>query len=121
MSTAAGLPGARMSVFGTRGAYIKHGLDVQEDVLRAGAKPGGAGWGEEPEAGWGSLGAGDKVERLRTLPGDYPAFYAGVERAIRDGSPPPVAIAEVEAGLQIIEAVFRSARDAKVVKIPRTE
>jgi predicted dehydrogenase len=121
MSTSAGLPGPRMSVFGTRGAYMKHGLDVQEDALRAGATPGGAGWGEEPEERWGSLGAGDKVEPVRTLPGNYPAFYAGVERAIRNGSPPPVTIAEVEAGLQIIEAVFRSARDAKVVKVTRAE
>lgn len=117
MSTAAGLPGARMSMFGSRGAYIKHGLDVQEDALRAGVIPGGAAWGEEPSARWGSLGAGDRSELVRTVPGDYSAFYAGVERAIREGTPPPVTIADVEAGLRIIEAVFLSAREARVVKV----
>lgn len=37
--------GLRFAVHGTRGSYLKHGLDTQEDQLRAGRRPGTAGWG----------------------------------------------------------------------------
>ena len=54
-----------------------HGLDPQEAALRAGARPGGPGFGVVPEAAWGgsrTAGAAAVPER----PGDWPAFYAGV-------------------------------------------
>ena len=34
---------------GLGGVWVKRGLDVQEAALRAGARPGGPGWGAEPE------------------------------------------------------------------------
>jgi scyllo-inositol 2-dehydrogenase (NADP+) len=119
MSTTAGIAGPRMSVYGSRGAYMKYGLDVQEDILRAGGTPGAANWGEEPEDRWGTLGAGAVSERVPTLPGAYQEFYAGVARAIREGAPPPVAIADVAAGLDIIEAAQRSVATKQVVTLPQ--
>ena len=38
----------------------------------------------------GALIRGDSGEPVRSEPGDWPAFYAGVEAAPRSGSPPPV-------------------------------
>jgi len=35
---------------------VKFGMDVQEDALRRGERPGRPGWGVEPEAQWGLLG-----------------------------------------------------------------
>jgi predicted dehydrogenase len=117
MSAAAAQPGARMSVWGTRGAYVKHGLDVQENALRAGAVPGGAGWGVEERDRWGWFGLADERRHEPTEPGAYPAFYAGVERALRTGAPPPVMVAEAMASLTVIEAAFRSARERSVVAL----
>ncbi|HBK46139.1 MAG TPA: oxidoreductase, partial [Xanthomonadaceae bacterium] len=41
----------RFAVHGTRGSFVKHGLDTQEDMLRAGRRPGGANWGVDPSPG----------------------------------------------------------------------
>lgn len=107
----------RIRVLGSRAAYVKHGLDVQEAVLRAGRPPGGADWGEEPPERWGRLGAGDAWEAVQTERGDYPAFYPAIAAALRDGTPPPVDPADAVTTLAIIEAARRSAADRTVIHI----
>lgn len=79
----AAMPGPRFVVHGTRGSFVKWGLDPQEDALRAGAKFSDPGFGEEPESKWGALYVpGRKPERIRTAPGDYRGIYANVRDAI---------------------------------------
>jgi scyllo-inositol 2-dehydrogenase (NADP+) len=117
MSAVAAQPGPRFRVLGARGAYVKFGLDVQEEALRRGERPGGARWGEEPRAQWGSLGAGEAVEAVPTVHGNYPAFYAGVARALRDGGPPPVDPNDAAAALDVIAGAQRSSADKSVVSI----
>ena len=56
MSAVAGQRGPRFRVLGNRAAFVKHGLDVQEEALRAGRRPDEPGWGEEPRESWGRLG-----------------------------------------------------------------
>jgi len=116
MSALSGDHALRMRVLGNRGAYVKHGMDGQEAAMRAGARPG-PGWGEEPEAEWGRLVRGDASEPVRTEPGDYPAFYAGVTAALRDGSPPPVDPADAIATLDIIHAAQQSAAEGTIVRL----
>ena len=51
-------PQLRFVVRGTRGTYIKYGVDNQEDQLKAMQSPEGifaAGFGAEPEQLWGTL------------------------------------------------------------------
>ncbi len=115
-SALAGQAGARFRVFGNRGAYVKFGLDPQEAALAGGARPGRAGWGVEPEGAWGTLGAGDAARAVPTEPGAYERFYAGVRDAVREGAPPPVSIEDAVAGLAVIEAAGRSAREGAVVR-----
>ena len=63
MSHLAAQPGPRMRVLGTGAAYVKWGLDPQENALRAGGRPGDAGWGQEPRRErWGVLGAGEEAD-----------------------------------------------------------
>ncbi|CAN5865270.1 Gfo/Idh/MocA family oxidoreductase [soil metagenome] len=117
MSAMAGQPGPRMSVFGSRAAYMKHGLDVQEEQLKAGLRAGDAGYGEEPESRWGSLVGPGINEVVRTAAGTYELFYAGVARAVREGAAPPVPVADVVAGLEVIEAAYLSHEDRRVVAL----
>lgn len=117
MSAVAGQPGPRLRVLGTRAAYVKFGLDVQEDALRRGERPGGSGWGEEPREQWGSLGAGDDVHAVPTQPGAYQEFYAAVARALRDGGPPPVDPNDAVAALQVIAGARRSAESGSVIPL----
>jgi predicted dehydrogenase len=52
-----------------------------------------------------------------TLPGDYPAYYAAIAAALRDGDRNPVTALEAAAALDVLEAARRSARDGVVVSL----
>jgi len=104
MSAVAAQAAPRFRLLGRMGAFTKWGLDVQEDLLRAGARPEGADWGIEPEERWGTLGINGKAQRVPTERGDYGGFYAGAARAIRGEGPPPVDVADAIAMLEVIEA-----------------
>ncbi|MFL5381952.1 MAG: Gfo/Idh/MocA family oxidoreductase [Longimicrobiaceae bacterium] len=103
-SLAAAEQSGRFRVLGSRAAYVKTGLDVQEAALRAGGRPGSPDWGTEPPEHWGRLGAGDEWRPVPTERGDYLAFYAAIAAALRDGSAPPVDPADAVAVLEVIEA-----------------
>jgi predicted dehydrogenase len=109
MSQAAAQPAPRLRVLGSKAAYVKRGLDVQEDALRAGALPGGPDWGREPPEAWGTVGAGEDTRRIETEPGDYPAFYRGVVDALREEAPPPVGAADAVRVLELIERALAQA------------
>ena len=113
-SVTARLGGPRFRVLGLGGAFEKHGLDPQEDALAAGGDPSDPWWGREPEARWGTLADADGERRIETEAGDYPAFYAGVVAALRDGSPPPVDPRDSIVGLRVLEAARRSAAGGTV-------
>jgi predicted dehydrogenase len=98
-------------------AFVKYGLDVQEESLRAGRRPDGPLWGREPEERWGLLGAGDQLRRVPTVPGAYQRFYEGVVPALRENAPPPVDVEEVVAALDVLDAARKSAHDQRVVAI----
>jgi scyllo-inositol 2-dehydrogenase (NADP+) len=110
--------GPRFRALGTGGAYVKWGLDVQEDALRSGRGPGDAGFGEEPREAWGTLGADDDGHAVETERGRYVTFYEEMERAIREGAPPPVPLEAGVATLDVIEAARRSAAERSVIALP---
>jgi predicted dehydrogenase len=101
----AALPGPRMRLTGLAGEWEVRGLDPQEAALRDGARPGDPGFGEVPEPAWGVLSDGDGPRRVPSVRGDYPAFYAGVARALREGGPPPVDPRDAVRALEVIDAV----------------
>jgi predicted dehydrogenase len=109
--------GPRYRVYGDRGAYVKFGVDPQEDMLKAGQRPGDAGFGEDPPEHWGTLGDGESISSVPTKPGSYQQFYAAMRDALRDGAPPPVDAADAVTGLTIIEAAHRSAALRQVVRL----
>ncbi|WP_129769029.1 Gfo/Idh/MocA family oxidoreductase [Streptomyces sp. L-9-10] len=115
--------GPRFRVLGSVAGYVKHGLDPQEADLREGRRPGtGPGWGLESESLWGRIGAGESPltgggHPVETEPGDYPAYYAGIATALREGTAPPVTAHEAAAALDVLEAARRSAREGIVVTL----
>jgi hypothetical protein len=56
---------------------------VQEEQLRAGARPTDPGFGVEPSGAWGLLGTDENAAPAETEPGRYVEFYERMERAIR--------------------------------------
>jgi predicted dehydrogenase len=118
MSAVAAQAGPRFRVLGSRAAYVKYGLDVQEESLRTGHRPSDPLWGREPEDRWGTLlGAGGQLTRVPTRPGSYQRFYEGVVHALREGAPPPVDPEGVVAGLEVLDAARESAREGRVVEL----
>jgi scyllo-inositol 2-dehydrogenase (NADP+) len=87
-------PRPHYRIQGTRGVYVKHALDPQEALLRAGHRVNGEDWGVEPEKDWGTLTLWDdgalSTQKVPTLRGDYRDFYAGVRDAIVGKVDPPV-------------------------------
>ena len=108
-------PEARFAVHGARASWLKAGLDIQEDQLKSGLAPGAAGWGVDPRPGVVTDGATGVRDAVEGPPGAYPAYYAAVARAIRDGAPNPVPPSEAVAVMEVLEAgLLSAARRAEV-------
>ncbi|MFJ8964007.1 Gfo/Idh/MocA family oxidoreductase [Lentzea sp. NPDC102401] len=108
MSALAADLGPRFRVLGHDAAYVKYGMDPQEDRLKAGDTPAGPGWGEEPEEAWGKLGG----EPYRTEPGAYQNFYASVA-----AGKAPVSPQDAVTGLEVIEAAKHSTTTGDAVRL----
>ncbi|WP_323961018.1 oxidoreductase [Arthrobacter sp. JZ12] len=107
MSGLAAQPGPRFHVFGTRGTYLKWGLDGQEPALDAGKSPNDDDFGFEPETAWGSLSSGATQQPIPAQRGDYPRFYRLLSRHLFEGTPIPVDPKDAVQVLHIIEQVHR--------------
>lgn len=116
-SHVAALTGPRFRVLGTAGAFEKHGMDVQEEALAAGERPGDPGWGREPADRRGRLTTGDGTRSVETEAGSYERFYAGVARSMRTGAPPPVDAEDSIAVLEVLEAARASAEAGTAVEL----
>lgn len=109
MSAVAARLGPRFRVLGSSGAFLKYGMDVQEERLRAGVAPDSPEFGEDDEGSWGVLGTEDAHRAVRTEPGAYIDFYRGVAAALTEGAPPPVDPRSAIEALTVIEAAHLSA------------
>jgi scyllo-inositol 2-dehydrogenase (NADP+) len=110
----------RFVVHGTRGSYIKYGMDPQEDALKAGRTPGGPNWGHDSHDGviFYQENGEQHSDIIPTLPGDYPAFYRGIRDVIEQGGEPPVTTTEAIRVMTILELASRSAAKGLVIPMP---
>jgi scyllo-inositol 2-dehydrogenase (NADP+) len=114
-------PGPNLLIHGSKGSFIKYGMDPQEEHLRSGNFPRGtdwpADWGTEPEASWGTLSlVGKAPAKVKTEAGDYRGFYANVRDAIEKGAALDVS---PEHALRVMRAVLlahKSSREARTVR-----
>ncbi|TVY82096.1 scyllo-inositol 2-dehydrogenase (NADP(+)) IolW, partial [Lachnellula suecica] len=114
----------RYWVRGTKGSFKKYHLDVQEDQLKAGLKPGDKGFGVESDDRSGSLVVmdGDKPKGSvfkNIEPLTYGALYSEFAKAIEGGGEAavPVKASQARDVLKIIEAAKESAKSEKTVKL----
>jgi predicted dehydrogenase len=117
MSVVAAQLGPRFRILGSKAAYVKFGLDVQEAALRANPKLDSRGFGEDPRDAWGVLGSGDDARPIPTETGGYQRFYEAVVNALKSGGPQPVDPADSVAALEVIEAAQKSAAERRVVPV----
>ncbi len=112
-------PGPRYLLHGTQGSFLKWGIDPQEERLKQGILPDAPGFGDELEENWGLLNTQlkglDFRGKIRTEPGNYPAFYNNLYHCIRFGEPLEVDPHEPAMVIRIIEAAFRSDREKREI------
>jgi predicted dehydrogenase len=109
----------RYILHGTRGSYVKYGLDPQEDALRAGRSPSEAGWGADPVDGEITLPADSGGFRTRAMPtraGSYAAYYEAVRDAIRGIGPNPVLPDEAVALMELLDLGRQSAMEGRALR-----
>jgi scyllo-inositol 2-dehydrogenase (NADP+) len=115
-------PGPRFLIHGTKGSYIKYGLDPQENALKRGEIPGGRDWGKEPLGAWGTLSQveADKVtERaVPTEAGDYRGYYENVRDAIRGKAALAVTPQAALSVMRVLELAQQSSHERRVIQCP---
>ncbi len=109
--------GPRFRLLGLRGAFVKYGMDRQEEALAGGARPGDRGWGEDEPDAYGTLALGDGEQTLPTERGAYERFYEGLVEALVSGGPPPVEPADAVGVVEVLEAAAASDRERRVVEL----
>ena len=117
-SQVAAIPGPRLAVSGTRGAYEQPTVDPQEDLLRVGVRPSSPEWGAIGHEAWGTLATAEGAERIEPERGAWQSYYAQVRDAVAGGAPPPVDPRDGLRVVELIESARRSAEERAVVQIP---
>ena len=101
---------ARFIVHGTKGSYQKTGLDVQEDQLKAGLRPGDESFGKNPSGLLCEvLDNQYSNSELPTLDGCYVEFYRNLADSILNGTPFPVTAQDGVDVMRLIELAMQSA------------
>jgi predicted dehydrogenase len=113
-------PGPHFLIHGTRGSFVKYGMDPQEAHLRAeNFPPGtdwGADWGVEPEDLWGTLSlVGEPSVRVKTERGDYRGFYANVRDAIEKKTALEVPPEQALRTMRAVVLAHKSSRERRTV------
>lgn len=103
---------ARYIVHGTRGSYMKFGLDPQEDRLKAGERLPQSDWGYDMRDGTLTLAQGEEMveKTLLTVPGNYPAYYAAIRDALTGNGENPVPASQAITIMELIELGIESAK-----------
>ncbi|KAG9003810.1 hypothetical protein FRB94_008504 [Tulasnella sp. JGI-2019a] len=115
----------RYTIKGTKGSFLKHGLDVQEDQLRVLNPPmatSDSAFGVEPESNYGLLTTVDssnhmKEERVVAERGNYLGWYEDVGAALQAHDPSKLYVTPEQARetIRMIELMYESSRSEKVV------
>jgi scyllo-inositol 2-dehydrogenase (NADP+) len=72
---------------GTKGSFIKYGLDPQEAALKAGGTPADANWDVEPPELYGKLTTAEGTRVVPTIPSTFTRYYENVRDAIQGEAP----------------------------------
>jgi scyllo-inositol 2-dehydrogenase (NADP+) len=114
-------PGPHFLIHGTRGSFVKYGMDPQEARLRGENVPRGfdwgADWGVEAEELWGTLSlVGEPGRKIATERGDYRGFYANVRDAIEKKAPLEVTPEQALRTMRAVVLAHKSSRERRTVE-----
>lgn len=113
--------GPHFILLGDKGAFVKYGMDVQEDTLKAGATPSNSPvWGVEPEELWGTLNT--EIEglhikgKIESEIGDYRGLYQNVYKAIIGEEELVVKPEQARNTMKVIELAKQSNQERRSIR-----
>ena len=112
-------PNNRFRLEGTKGSYIKYGLDPQESQLKNGMTPNDRGYGLEDPQDYGRLYSEFSTELIETEQGCYQKYYSAICDAIESGANNPVDPEDAVEVLKILELAEKSSANGTTLLVPR--
>jgi len=107
------------TIYGYNGTFIKYGMDVQEEALKAGHSPNEPNWGVEPKEIWGHVTYDQDgktiTETIPSEPGRYRDLFQNVYEAIAEGKELIVKPEQARTTIRIIELAFQSSREKRTI------
>ena len=110
-------PNCRFRIEGTRGSYVKYGLDPQEEQLKSGLTPNDAAYGTESEEEFGHLYLESSSELIVSEQGCYQAYYEELAKTINAVGGNPVSPVDAGIVIRIIELAESSSELGETVII----
>ncbi|PKY07281.1 putative dehydrogenase [Aspergillus campestris IBT 28561] len=112
----------RFWVRGEKGSFKKYHLDIQEDQLKGGMKPGDSGYGREPSDRYGTLTTiqdGKPVKEVvpTVEPPTWTEYYRKLARALAGEGDLPASGAEAREVIRLIELAKESSRLGKTMDV----
>ena len=119
----------RFVLHGTKGSFVKHGLDPQEPALVGGAPLPKLGspdvWLQEDESAWGTLTVAPNSaapetlvnSQVKTELGDYRGFYANVRDAILGAAPLALTAEDGFRVIRLLELARQSSAEGRTLKV----
>lgn len=107
----------RFAVHGTRGSWVKRGIDSQEAATLGGVSPAAADWGLDHDEGTLTVAEDLSQRSVRNERGNYGAFWQALGAAIRGEAPNPVPPSEALAVMEVLEAGLKSAVEGRTIAV----
>ena len=113
--------GPRYMIHGTKGSFIKHGEDPQEELLKAGTVPTGPDWGKEEPAFFGLIHTevnGKIVKEIYpSLKGSFGYYYENLFQTIVHHQPLRETSADGYNVIRLIELAFESSGKKQALQV----
>lgn len=108
-------------LLGDKGTYIKYGMDVQEEALKAGYSPKDIpNWGQEPEDLWGTINTDVNglhiIGKIESEPGDYSAYYTNIYEVLTGSEKLLVTPETARNTIRIIELAIQSSEEKRTIE-----
>ena len=113
--------GPRYIIHGTKGSFIKHGEDPQEDLLKAGVVPTSPDWGKEEEQYFGLIHTevnGKEIKEIYpSLKGSFGYYYDNLYKSIKENKPLKETAADGYNVIKLIELAFESSNKKRTIEV----
>jgi scyllo-inositol 2-dehydrogenase (NADP+) len=103
------------ALHGTKGSFVKYGLDPQEAALKAGRTPDEPGWDVEPAELYGKLTTPEGTRTIPTVPSNFTRYYENIRDVVLGKARPAVTPESALDVMRGLELALASSRERRVV------